>query len=227
MPNPTPKTVILRDQQQNPLHPQTTATEVAFTPSAGQETTVAAQLLAIIAGMNALTSMDVLQFKGIVNADADIAATAYKVGWFYKVNTAGTYRGHVCEPGDSIYCISSYSESAQDTDWAVLQANIIGAVTGPATSTTGNLPTFADNSGKTLSDSGVAIVGVSTAVSQSHTHANSAVLGRLGEDNDGDLTLDGTKVSDGKVECVVLNAGDSVPSNLRTDGVIFEVQTGA
>ena len=82
----------------------------------------------------------------------------YKAGWLYSVQEAGTYAGNVCEVGDLIICIKDYaSGSAANSDWAVLQANLDGAVTGPASSVAAHVVVFDGTSGKRIKDSGFTI----------------------------------------------------------------------
>ena len=71
---------------------------------------------------------------------------------------AGTYAGNTCEVGDLIICIKDYaSGSAANSDWAVLQANLDGAVTGPASSVAAHVVVFDGTSGKRIKDSGFTI----------------------------------------------------------------------
>ena len=76
--------------------------------------------------MNAFTANDAMVFKGVVNANGDLPAT-HKQGWTYKVGTAGTYAGIVCEVGDTIYCITD-GTAANNAHWQVVQNNVDGAV---------------------------------------------------------------------------------------------------
>jgi hypothetical protein len=65
-----------------------------------------------------LNITDAMIFKGVVNSNNDLPAT-HKVGWTYKVGTAGTYAGQICEVGDTIYCING-GTSANNAHWAVV-----------------------------------------------------------------------------------------------------------
>lgn len=82
---------------------------------------------------------DALVFKGTVGVGGtyEIAAfnalATYSVGWTYKVVTAGTIKGKVCEVGDMLIAIVERTGSDESNDdWTVVQTNIDGAVTGPA-----------------------------------------------------------------------------------------------
>ena len=50
------------------------------------------------------------------------------------------------------------------------------------------------------------------------------MVNALGKDETGKLTYDGELVSDGLVDCAVINAGEAIPENLRDNGIVFEVQ---
>ena len=66
-------------------------------------------------------------YKGTLGTAGDITAlpTTYKVGWQYKIITAGTYAGNDCEVGDFIVAIVERSGSGnQNADWSVIQSNI-------------------------------------------------------------------------------------------------------
>lgn len=72
-----------------------------------------------------LASYSVSMFKGPVNAGTDISnLTAYTAGWYWLVNTSGTYVGQVCEVGDIIFCINNYGSSYSAGDFTVIQNNL-------------------------------------------------------------------------------------------------------
>lgn len=63
-------------------------------------------------------------YKGAATKEADISGTAYKVGWYWVVGTAGTYCGEACEPGDMVFCNKDKGSVFQASDFDVVQANI-------------------------------------------------------------------------------------------------------
>ena len=82
---------------------------------------------------NGIAASDALIFKGSIGNNGTITAlpTTYKTGWTYRVVTAGTYAGQVCEIGDLIIALVDRSGSNNaDSDWCVAQTNINGAITG-------------------------------------------------------------------------------------------------
>lgn len=86
---------------------------------------------------NAFTTNDAMVFKGVVNSNSDLPAN-HKQGWVYKVGTAGTYAGQVCEINDTIYCVTD-GTSANNAHWVVVQNNIdvLPIVKGGTGATTG------------------------------------------------------------------------------------------
>ena len=117
---------------------------------------------------NAFTANDAMVFKGTIGSSGATVTSlpaTHKQGWTYKVITAGTYAGQVCEIGDTIYCVTD-GTSANNDHWTVVQTNIDGAVIGPASSTSGNLALFNGTTGKLIADSGKSVT-TSTATSSS------------------------------------------------------------
>lgn len=88
---------------------------------------------------------DAMVFKGTVGEGGTPGTlpTEYKVGYSYKVITAGTYAGQKCEIGDMLVAVS-VSDPVADSDWIVIQSNIDGAVTAKfSDSNAGKLPKIA------------------------------------------------------------------------------------
>jgi hypothetical protein len=75
-------------------------------------------------------------FKGTIGSSgATVTAlptSGYSAGWTYRVITAGTYAGNVCEIGDLIIAVNdgpASGTSVVNADWTVAQTNIDGAIT--------------------------------------------------------------------------------------------------
>lgn len=136
--------------------PTFTGTPKAPTAAAGTNNT---QIATTEYVMNAFQANDAMVFKGTIGSSGatvtSLPATHYQ-GWTYKVITAGTYAGQSCEIGDMIICVTD-GTSASNDHWTVVQANIDGAVTGPASSTNGNVAAFNGTTGKLIKDSGFSI----------------------------------------------------------------------
>lgn len=111
-----------------------------------------------------IAASDALVYKGVIDCSANPNYPAADCGWTYRVSVAGKIggaSGKVVEAGDIAMCLTdataSGNEATVGANWNVIQTNIDGAVIGPASSTSGNLPTFSSSSGKALQDSGVSI----------------------------------------------------------------------
>ena len=115
---------------------------------------------------------------GIVDSENALPAEGYKGGQAFRVAEAGTYAGVECEIGDLILVVKDYvAESASDADFMVIQANIDGAVTSTAdTTTVGEIVVFDAVTGKVIKGSGVSIASLSDAIAKAHEHANQTQL---------------------------------------------------
>lgn len=114
---------------------------------------------AVVAALdNKIAAADAMIYKGTLGTDGTVTkvpANGYKVGWTYKVITAGTYAGIKCEVGDMLIAINNGPVSGTtvvNADWTVVQANIDGAVTGPASATAGHIAVFDGATGKVIKD---------------------------------------------------------------------------
>lgn len=139
------------------LHAETSGAQVKLTPRNGVSAQDAqAELEAVHSKIDGLlVSADAMQFKGVASADSDLPAS-YEPGWTWKAGAAGTFKGHVCEVGDMLIATVSRAGSGnQDSDFAVVQSNIDGAVTGPASAVDGNLAAFDQATGRVVRDSGL------------------------------------------------------------------------
>lgn len=143
--------------ENTPLAPETLAEQVHINDVDGNASTVEAEIVALRKAVEAAVGKG-QHFQGVVNSTATLPPYNYKAGWLYSVQEAGTYAGNVCEVGDLIICVKDYaSGSASNADWAVLQANLDGAVTGPSASVAAHVVVFDGTSGKRIKDSGFTI----------------------------------------------------------------------
>ena len=144
-------------ETQTQLNPETVAAQVIINDAAGEGSNVEAEIEKLRTDVAALINGGVV-FKGALTTASGLPTVSYKAGWQYIVQDAGTYAGKVCEAGDFIVCVKNYaSGSASNSDWAVLQVNIVGAVTGPANSVANHVAAFDGTSGKIIKDSGYTI----------------------------------------------------------------------
>jgi hypothetical protein len=129
-----------------------------------------------------LASNDAMVFKGTVGTGGTFTIAAfnallvYDAGWSYKVIEAGTIKGVVCEIGDMLVSTVDRASAGVNADWVVLQTNIDGAVTGPASVALGdNIAVFNGTSGKIIKDGGTTIAAINTLISNAQTAANNAI----------------------------------------------------
>lgn len=123
-------------------------------------------------------------FANLVSAEPGIVdstnplPTNYKAGQHFRVAEAGTYAGVSCEVGDLILVVKNYNaETASDDDFMVLQANIDGAVTSTAeTSTIGEIVVFDSVTGKVIKGAGVQIASLNGTIAKAHEHTNKDIL---------------------------------------------------
>ncbi len=140
--------------------PAFTGTPTAPTPAAATNNTQIATT-AFVQGLisSKIAAADAMIYKGTIGSTgATVTALpdTHTTGWTYKVITAGTYAGVKCEVGDMIICLTD-GTAAKDSDWTVVQANIDGAVTGPASAVDGRVAVFSGTTGKVIKDSGITI----------------------------------------------------------------------
>lgn len=123
-------------------------------------------------------------FANLVSAEPGVVdstnplPTNYKAGQHFRVAEAGTYAGVSCEVGDLILVVKNYNaETASDDDFMVLQANIDGAVTSTAeTSTIGEIVVFDSVTGKVIKGAGVQIASLNDTIAKAHEHTNKDIL---------------------------------------------------
>lgn len=120
---------------------------------------------------NVMAANDAMRFKGTIGtngtAGVTIPSNSYLIGDTYKIITAGTYAGVVCEPGDMIIAIAdgpTSGDTVTNAHWTVVQTNIDGAVTGPTSATDGQVALFNGTSGKVIKaatkSTGTVVTGV-------------------------------------------------------------------
>lgn len=123
----------------------------------------------------AFDAVDAMRLKGGINASTNPNYPAANAGDTYRITTAGKIGGASgpnVEVGDMLICfVDSTAAGTQATvgaNWIIEQANIDGAVTGPASAVSGNLVSYSGTSGKVVADSGFSVssaaMGVSTSV---------------------------------------------------------------
>ena len=125
-----------------------------------------------------LAAADAMVYKGVLDASANPNYPAADAGHTYKISAAGKVGGAsgvAVEVGDMIVCTTdgtaAGTQASVGANWNVLQANIDGAVIGPASAVNTNLAMFDGATGKLIKDSGKKVSDFAPA---SHTHAYTA-----------------------------------------------------
>lgn len=140
----------------------TTSTDTAL--AANSDTVLASQKAVKAYADALLDANNAYQYKGGIDASTNPNFPAASAGWTYKITAAGKIggaSGTAVEIGDTITCLvdgtAAGTQATVGVNWIVMQTNIDGAVVGPTTSTTGNIPTFSGTTGKVIGDSGVSV----------------------------------------------------------------------
>jgi len=109
-------------------------------------------------------SVDAVLFKGVIDASANPNYPAADAGHLYRISVAGKIGGASgvnVEAGDTILCLVDGSvagnQATVGANWNISQANIDGAVIGPASATNNAIALFDGTTGKLIKDSVVAI----------------------------------------------------------------------
>ena len=142
---------------------------LAAEPTQDMEAATKHYVDALVAGLNDFT-------VGVVDSSTPLPTQDYKVGQAFRVAEAGTYAGQVCEIGDLIIVVADYADSAKDSDFLVVQANINGVVIGPDSAIDANIAVFDGVTGKKIKDSTVTIASVQDAIAKAHEHTNKDIL---------------------------------------------------
>lgn len=103
-----------------------------------------------------IVAADAMRYRGTLGEEGTITAIpteGVRSGDTYKVSTAGTYAGHVCEVGDMVIALEDIETGSTDANWTVVQTNIDGAVTGPVSAADENIAVFDGTTGKVIKDS--------------------------------------------------------------------------
>lgn len=140
----------------------TGATTTAATQVEGTANTTVATTAFVKAAIDKhIESAQALEFKGTAN-DQDESPEDAGIGDVYIAQTAGTIFGlSNIEVGDMLIYDGS--------KWYVVQANITGAVTGPASAIVDNIAVFNATTGKTIADSGLTKAAVQGAINAAGT----------------------------------------------------------
>lgn len=166
--------------------------------------------------INGLTS----NAPGVVGSENPLPSS-YKAGESWRVVEAGTYADNVCKVGDLIIAVAD-GEEILAANFIVVQANIDGAVTGPASATDANIAIFDGATGKVLKDSNVTLASLQEALAKVHEHENKTVLDTFTKTETELLSEVDTKIApiqktlEGKAEADNVYVKTEVDSKLAT-----------
>ena len=169
---------------------------------------------------------------GIVDSSNPLPVEDYKAGQTFRVAEAGTYEGFACEAGDLIIVLKDFEvETASAAeDFMVVQANISGAVTSSAeSSTVGEIVVFDAVTGKVVKGSGVQIASLNEAMAKAHEHSNKTQLDTYDKTQTELLTAAKTE-AEGLVSAskeVLLAILDRIQLDLDTGDNMFRWETAA
>jgi hypothetical protein len=135
-----------------------------------------------------IAANDIEVFKGGIDCSANPNYPAADAGHVYRVTVAGKIGGASginVEVNDRLECITDSTaagtQAAVGANWFISQVNIDGAVTGPASATSGNVATYNGTSGKIIQDGGKALpAGTIVGTSDTQTLTNKRVTARIG-----------------------------------------------
>ncbi len=119
--------------------------------------------------------LDAMRFKGVIDASANPNYPAASAGDLYRISVAGKIGGGAgvnVEVGDLAFAIADNAggtQAAVGASWSIEQANIDGAVVGPAAAVDSQLASFNGTSGKLIKDSGLALDVDGTLAANSDT----------------------------------------------------------
>lgn len=138
--------------------------DVDGTLSANSDTRIPTQKAVKTYADGLIAANDAMVFKGVIDCSTNPNYPAADRGHTYRVSVAGKIGGASgvnVELGDILLCLTdgtaSGNQATVGANWGIIQVNIDGAVTGPASATSGNITTFSGTSGKVIQDSGKAL----------------------------------------------------------------------
>lgn len=137
-----------------------------------------------------LNANNAIQFRGVIDCSANPNYPAAEAGYVYRISVAGKIGGASgvnVEPGDQLLCIvdgsAAGNQATVGANWSITQANIDGAVVGPASATADGLARYNGTTGKVIRDGGQLVIGdvpndLITYAKMQNVSATARLLGR-------------------------------------------------
>jgi len=148
---------------------------------------------------NLLGNENALVYKGTLDCSTNPNYPAASAGHLYIVSVAGKIggaSGTVVDVGDMIICNTDNTvtgtQAAVGQYWNIIEKNIVGAVTGPASSVDSNVAFFDGVTGKVIKDSGITLSGTNTgdnATNSQYSGLDAAKVNKAGDTMSGDLNM--------------------------------------
>ena len=148
---------------------------------------------------NLLGNENALVYKGTLDCSTNPNYPAASAGNLYIVSVAGKIggaSGTVVDVGDMIICNTDNTvtgtQAAVGQYWNIIEKNIVGAVTGPASSVDSNVAFFDGVTGKVIKDSGITLSGTNTgdnATNSQYSGLDAAKVNKAGDTMSGDLNM--------------------------------------
>jgi hypothetical protein len=134
--------------------------DVDGTLAANSDTKIPSQKAVKTYADQLLAAAHALEYKGVIDCSANPNYPAAAIGDVYVISVAGKIggaSGTTVDATDLVICTianAGGTQAAVGADFAVVQANLVGAVTGPTSATDGNLAVFNGATGKIIKDGG-------------------------------------------------------------------------
>lgn len=168
---------------------------------------------------NLIGNANAVVYKGTLDCSTNPNYPAANAGDLYIVSVAGKIGGASginVEVGDLAICntdgTAAGNEATVGQYWNIIQKNIDGAVTGPASSTSNNVAFFDGTTGKVIKDSGLTLSGSNTG--DEDQSSIKTKLGAATTSVDGYLTSTDWTTFNGKIANVVEDTTPQLGGNL-------------